>query len=339
MKAIPISVLVLVAFPIHLLAQESNDFKPKNASYYAKQNFSPAKHIIGDYRKSDPKLTSFKEPVVVNSIATTDQSESKFKLVSDNELGGGDFKGGNFATLAVKPLALIEPSLSDRIALAPAAPLESDNSFRPFVASSPIQDGAIEITSPDVGQGLGVSPSQIVRPTPDNSASQMLDGASSQPSVSDSPVIEAPYEPIRSEEPQRDTTYAPQDTTQGRLVEPESVSLDHLRMSQQESWQNSRPNTMRHVTDHFSPGGEPFAHRGVVGDANYFGVDRRSCCDEWGFCNCNGGLKNNPGHLGIPWLRSRKDSCDAVNPVIGRHKAKCGCAHCQAAASDCGCGQ
>jgi hypothetical protein len=70
-------------------------------------------------------------------------------------------------------------------------------------------------------------------------------------------------------------------------------------------------------------------------------------CDEWaGMCrgkdldygcssgNC-GGLKAKPGHLGIPWLRS-KDNCDYTEPVLGRRQCKkcvecdsgCGCSSC-----------
>jgi len=50
-----------------------------------------------------------------------------------------------------------------------------------------------------------------------------------------------------------------------------------------------------------------------VKNANFFGVDRDECCDEWSGlcrgkspkygCGC-GGLKANSGHLGIGWLRS-----------------------------------
>ena len=61
----------------------------------------------------------------------------------------------------------------------------------------------------------------------------------------------------------------------------------------------------------------------VVKNQNLFG-DRKRCCDEWaGFCRikelsygCNcGGLKSNPGHLGISWLRSRDagEDCDYCN--------------------------
>jgi len=59
----------------------------------------------------------------------------------------------------------------------------------------------------------------------------------------------------------------------------------------------------------------------IPASRNYFSpfnVDESECCDEWaGFCNCKrtihecacGGLKTNPGHLGLKWLGS-KDSCD-----------------------------
>ena len=58
-----------------------------------------------------------------------------------------------------------------------------------------------------------------------------------------------------------------------------------------------------------------------VKNANFFGVDRDECCDEWAGmckgkslkygCGC-GGLKANKGHLGIPWLKRKYggDGCD-----------------------------
>ena len=57
-------------------------------------------------------------------------------------------------------------------------------------------------------------------------------------------------------------------------------------------------------------------------------------CDEWeGFCRMNnleydcpcGGLKANPGHLGLPWLGS-KDNCDQT---VRRTRRGCGCKECQ----------
>lgn len=58
-------------------------------------------------------------------------------------------------------------------------------------------------------------------------------------------------------------------------------------------------------------------------------------CDEWdGFCECVnleydcpcGGLKAKPGHLGIPWLRS-KESCDQTEPLLKNRG--CGCIKCR----------
>ena len=60
-------------------------------------------------------------------------------------------------------------------------------------------------------------------------------------------------------------------------------------------------------------------------------------CDEWaGFCrnrdisfDCNcGGLKANPGHLGLPWLGG-KDNCDQT---VRRNRG-CGCKECQTQSS------
>jgi hypothetical protein len=59
-----------------------------------------------------------------------------------------------------------------------------------------------------------------------------------------------------------------------------------------------------------------------VKNVNFFGVDREACCDEWSrFCDCKtpnygckcGGLKSNPGHLGIAWLRNKfgADACES----------------------------
>jgi hypothetical protein len=56
-----------------------------------------------------------------------------------------------------------------------------------------------------------------------------------------------------------------------------------------------------------------------------FGVDRDSCCDEWaGFSNC-GGLKANPGHLGLKWLRGG-EACETTESC--RRKRDCDCQQC-----------
>jgi hypothetical protein len=76
---------------------------------------------------------------------------------------------------------------------------------------------------------------------------------------------------------------------------------------------------------------------------NLFGMDPSESCDEWnGFCNykdldqvCGcGGLKVNPGHLGLKWLRS-KDACDQTERCGDRRCNKsCGSENC---GDGCGC--
>ena len=181
-----------------------------------------------------------------------------------------------------------------------------------------------------------MSPSDIIRPTPDNSNTQIIEPPAPTAEVVQQPIVEST--PIE-EETYRIAPSMPEDAlvddtaNESGSVEPEAVSLDHLRMSQQINSWDERPNTMRHITDHFSRDGEPFARRGVVGRANYFGVDRHQCCDEWdGFGKC-GGLKANPGHWGIPGLRS-KENCDTATRLLKSCRANkvgrssCGCSQC-----------
>jgi len=335
MKTITISILVLVALPIHLMAQENNDFKPKvsnsNASnYYAKRYLeieSSPNHIVDSVKHSNRKGAS---PLQAPKLALS--SSTQKVAISSPQVSAPAFSGGQFSNLKVKPLESSSRVPTDRIALAPYSPLENNN-FKPFNAKAAMNQEAqaIEILSPEVApQEFGMAADEIVRPTPQNSElAPAAEPEFSQPSVSDTAIVEAP--PIQPERPPVDDSY-----NGTVLVEPEAVSLDHLQMAQRGgSWEVDRPNTMRHVTDHFSPGGEPFAQRTITGRANYFGVDRRECCDEWGFCNCGSGLKANPGHLGIPWLRNCKEPCDSVDVIRGRHRAKKAAKR----AADCGCPQ
>lgn len=64
-----------------------------------------------------------------------------------------------------------------------------------------------------------------------------------------------------------------------------------------------------------------------------FRVHSSDCCDEWAdFCGCKdldygcscGGLKANPGHLGLKWLRS-KDACDRTESCRSCGKGCSGC--------------
>ena len=85
----------------------------------------------------------------------------------------------------------------------------------------------------------------------------------------------------------------------------------------------AKQSRMRNVGDHFSPGGKPFAFPSTTGNSNFFCVDRKQCCDEWaGQCNCSGGLKVNPGHLGLPWLSS-KENCDQTKKIGKRRHCEC----------------
>ena len=105
--------------------------------------------------------------------------------------------------------------------------------------------------------------------------------------------------------------WEPQESySQWEHVEAPATPLDAADVFERvETWE-PETSQMRHVTDNFSPGGKPFAKRThQFGDPNFFGVDRRASCDEWANVAGCGGLKANPGHLGIPWLKS-KDACD-----------------------------
>ncbi len=172
---------------------------------------------------------------------------------------------------------------------------------------------------------------QIVRPSPENTIQI-------EPVQNDVEIVPPPVDYDMISEPEtlqpqaNQSEVFQQQTVQPEAVQAEAASLDHIGMSQRRNSWDERPDTMRDTVDHFSPGGEPFAVRGLGGNPTFFGIDRRTCCDEWaGFCNCSGGLKVNPGHLGIPWLRS-KDNCDSATGCganLGRNaRSGCGCASC-----------
>ena len=67
-----------------------------------------------------------------------------------------------------------------------------------------------------------------------------------------------------------------------------------------------------------------------VRNHSFFGIDRHNCCDEWaGFSNC-GGLKANPGHLGLTWARD-DDPCEAAGGCCQSNQ-ECGqCSDCSSA--------
>ncbi len=81
---------------------------------------------------------------------------------------------------------------------------------------------------------------------------------------------------------------------------------------------------MQDRVDNFSRGGEPFAFSTGGGNPKLFGVASDQCCDEWqNFSRC-GGLKSNPGHYGVKWLRSH-DSCEQCHSCECNRKPPCVC--------------
>ena len=73
----------------------------------------------------------------------------------------------------------------------------------------------------------------------------------------------------------------------------------------------------------FNPVNFSFARStGFPSSDSVFGIHKSQCCDEWeAFCPCKtldygcncGGLKANPGHLGLKWLGSN-EPCDRTEP-------------------------
>lgn len=379
MKTIPISMLVLIAFPIHLVGQEFSDFKslgtnelkPKVENYFADRNAeiaSSANHIMSTTRRSNRKGATAQDqvglPVVSPSLQLSVPSKVDLTLPNSAPVVSLQAsKAVEFSSIPVEPLQLevatstplaevannvVEFSapkapvaeqtsisggdfspdrLANRIALAPFKPLETSG-FKPLRMASSAEPVAPEERA---WQDIEVSPSDIVveeesivRPTPQNT--EPTAPATTTPSRPLYTVESSTSEPVQSIEPPVDNTYAGEPYV---VSEADSTSLDHLQMAQRVNSWEKQPSTMRHITDHFSPGGEPFAYRGPVGDTNFFGIDRHSVCDEWaGTCNCSGGLKATRGHLGLPWLKS-KDACDTTELRRGRLGTRC--------ESDCGC--
>ena len=261
---------------------------------------------------SEPVVEAFPVKLAANEVVDLPTPKT---LGHDGPVSGGDFM----------PLR----KNVNRIASVPFVPLSSDgfkplrmaSKVEPLAAEKPWQE--IEVVNPPT---VVLSEQEVVRPTPQNTEPS---GAAipSRPAYTVEEKMSQPK--VRSVEPQVDTSNSGK---QQMSAGPETTSLDHLQMSQRVNSWDRQSTSMRHVTDHFSPGGKPFAYSTAGGNQNFFGVDRRSVCDEWaGVCNCGGGLKDNPGHLGLPWLRS-KDACDQAMPLWphkGRSKSACN--------SDCGC--
>jgi len=285
MKIVSISLLLLIAFPIHLMAQDSSDADGKYFVSSPTKIQSGSNHIVEPTRTSNRKSSNrnFTTPQIKAPQVTTNFTSSAAKTVK---------KSSDFVRVAKLQ------SVSD-------------------IVQEPIVE-APNVSAQDFDN--------VTRPTPSNT----------------NPIISEPPAPAASPEPVG-RSYQEFFNERARSTQasemPERVSLDDIQMSQRENnWTEAPTSQMRDIVDHFSPGGEPFAQRGIVGTPNFFGVDRNSCCDEWaGYANCSGGLKHNPGHYGIPFLRS-KENCDPYTPLCGNRgcrtcqpktKRACGCAACR----------
>lgn len=282
MKIVSISFLLLVAFPIHLMAQDSSDVDGKYLLSKPMKKQSGSYHIVEPFETSNLRSPNreFTTPEIKLPQIAVDFTPSPKKLES---------KSSDFVRVAK-----LEPVSEIRQQLIVEAPDVSVQDFN-----------------------------NVTRPTPSNTNPIISEPPA--PAVTPEPVGRNYQEVFRQEEPARESQAS---------AMPERVSLDDIRMSQRgNEWNEAPVSQMRDIVDHFSPGGEPFAQRGIVGTPNFFGVDRNSCCDEWaGYAVCSGGLKQNPGHYGIPFLRS-KDSCDPHTTLGGK---RCGCRSCQPKKT-CGC--
>ena len=309
MKTISISFLLLVAFPLHLMAQESqtstNEMKTNSKYFISSPTMSSANanHIVAPTNRSNRKPAM---PIVSPNIS-----------------------------LAKHQVPFYANPLKNRMATGPVARVAK------------LQDEKIIVGPPKVSPQEFNLPNNVTRPTPGNTtpASPLqLDVPQADIVTPAAPYSEPadtyanPPEPIDQQPDLMENRFQESFRTDAS-VEPERVSLDEFRMQQQGNFQIERPNTMRHIVDHFSPGGEPFAYPSHYRNRNLFGVDRHQCCDEWANEGNCGGLKANPGHLGIPWLGS-KDSCDITKScgckrcahksrrTANRIEAGCGCGKC-----------
>ena len=270
-------------------------------------------------------LSEFSKTPIMVSAATPATSAA---TPVTSSVSGGDF----FAKVKDTP-TLIAPTKAapTRIASMPFSPFKTLEMApsgvsplrRPAKQVREVIEEGIEVVVPPTAESIT---DEIVRPTPQNSQSEFLPPTIDSNSGSTSKVVpDVTDANIQTNEPEHEyrETFA---------AEPERVSLEELRVPQRiDSWTEHPPSSMRHVTDHFSPGGQPFARRTHhFENPNYFGVDRHTCCDEWASeCNCSGGLKVNPGHLGIPWLGS-KENCDSTEPVCKHCRSgRCGRRGCQ----------
>ena len=306
MKTISISFLILVAFPIHLMAQ---DFSPEAIT---KPKVAPSYFTYSPVLVEDNEARHIVQPVYQSNRKGASTQLNLSSLASDNSF---------------KPPAV-------RVAKLPTEPLklELDAKVEQMSRFQVVGEQVNEvIAAPKVSAAEFGMTEEIVRPTPDNS----------------NPIVSEPPQPIQ---PPVNNDFRPATTGKDALVfteesmelqeghsvvrenfsvPAEPVSLDDLQMSQRfNSWEE-KPNTMRDIVDHFSPGGEPFAQRGIVDQRNLFGVDRRTCCDEWsGVCDCRDGLTTYRNNLGAGCHR-KSGNCKGCGQRHARRATNgCGCPSC-----------
>jgi len=332
--------MFLITLPLSVLAQDAEQGTNESDGYYLKssEQFAPSSnHIVPSQSRlrSNRKGVDQSAPVVKSTtIQFAETAEAPTKAVSvlqqatklkpteeiefsAPKLSALDYLVGRDSLIPNK--VEIQPSIQQTAQHQEV----SGGDFNPHasirVASrQDIQE--VELVAPKVAPDYFSGSNDVVKPSPRNT-SQAVDDPYRRPvnNTRSQPVAEQRFN---------------ENTVEQAPVRPDPVSLDEIMMSQRvNSWEQQRPSTMRNVGDHFSPGGEPFAIRGIAGNPTFFGVDRHTCCDEWeGFSNC-GGLKANPGHLGIPWLRS-KENCDSATGCLGKHRSRktansCDCARCR----------
>ena len=341
MKTISLSALILIASPFCVVAQDA----PQTVDYYVQHSVGAdanANHIVSSQinssRKSSQRSVAPKVPPVAKVPAI--QPVAKPQPVQEFDVEIPKVAALNYLLkrdeLIPGSIEEVGPTIQQTTKLQQSS---GGSDFKPMVQKSQgnfqmasrrrFKEVLVRAQQEPTQDFPGVD--QIVRPSPGNTIQI-------EPVQNDVEIVSPPVDYDMISEPETLQPQAnqlevfQQQTVQPEAVQAEAASLDHIGMSQRRNSWDERPDTMRDTVDHFSPGGEPFAVRGLGGNPTFFGIDRRTCCDEWaGFCNCSGGLKVNPGHLGIPWLRS-KGNCDSATGCganLGRNaRSGCGCASC-----------
>lgn len=345
MKTISLSALVLISFPFSVFAQGIDLGAEKSDNYFltAPQQSLTASNYSKPYQPIRKRSIQQSIPVVAEITPAIEYAAPAVEQLTERPVAKPQIQS-TFKPPAVASIEIEAPQVSALdyvIAEDSLIPNVNDDAasfvqqtsrmkeisggdFNPKskarFASQEIVEEIVEadMVQPAISPQDFPLPNEIVKPSPQNTVQI--------PEPTGTVIESIPPMPVSDDELN--------EYYEGEApAKFDSASIDDIRMSQRSNSWDEKPNMMRDVGDHFSPGGEPFAYRGIAGDANFFGVDRKSCCDEWaGICNCSGGLKANPGHWGNPYLRS-KDNCDTAKRVFGNHRGRknansCECQSC-----------